>query len=63
MIKEYICHFTYESKKISLIFDIYQNELTELWSSVVEKNIVENQQPINFTNYIDNSFEKIIAYQ
>jgi len=52
MIKHYVCYFKKNSKQIELVFNIYQNEMTEVWSHVVESNFRPPQQPQHLNNHI-----------
>lgn len=51
MIQEYVCCFEKDNKYRNLKFKIYQNELTEIWSSVIQNNIdLGNNQPISISS-------------
>ena len=60
MIKEYVCLFSKENKKEQLKFKIYQNELTEIWSSVIKENISKGYTtPKGFISTIKSTRETV----
>ena len=60
MINEYVCFFKKEEQVKSIKFKIYQNELTECWSSTVEQSLLQGENtPIGFFSNFNTDRESI----